>query len=83
MRSSTVDLPLDLTAEEADLGFAPERLPTGDDALVARLPRGLLIVKTRVEGVVRYAICHGYSPIYADAYSLDELRVRLGLSRAG
>lgn len=82
MRAGSEPFPLDLTPEEAGLGFVVERMPAGHDALVAHLPNGLQIVKTRVDGGVRYAICHGYNPIYADASSVEELRLRLGLARA-
>lgn len=74
--------PLERTPDEAAFGFYADLLPTGECALVARLPSGLMIVKALVDGCVRYVICDGFTPLYLEACSIEELRMRFGLPQA-
>mgnify|MGYP001545956391 CR=1 FL=1 len=76
---SAVNYPLDRTPDEAELGFAVEELPTGENALVARIPNGLTVVKTAIGDRIAYEICDRLVPIYTPALSIDELRKRLSL----
>lgn len=74
--------PLEITAEEAEIGFAVEDLPTGDQAAVARLPNGLEVIKIRERGATLYAVCSNYTPIYAPSKSLEDLCRRFRIRAA-
>ena len=70
--------PLDSTTDEEDFGFEAIESPTGEQALVAVLSRGLRAVKARAaDGSTEYAVCNErLEPIYVAARTLEELRER-------
>ena len=83
MDSLSDRLQLDVTAEEADFGFAVVEQATGVRAVSRELRPGLRAVKVQgAGGAIEYAICNEQlSPLYPAARSLDELRVRFPRSR--
>lgn len=73
------DLSLEITDEEAAIGFALE-----DGHVVLALGRGLFAVKIIHAGETRYAICDAeMNLIYPTAGSLDELDARFDVKKLG
>ena len=69
--------PLEITDEEASVGFA-----LSDGHVVLALGRGLFAVKIVHAGETRYAICDGdMNLIYPTAGSIDELATRFDVER--
>lgn len=72
--------PIEITAEEAEFGFAMRSSSTDQCAVAAELQDGLLAVKVRApDGRTQYRICNrDFDQLYRAATSLGELRERFG-----
>lgn len=75
----------DLIDDEVAFGFTVSEAPNGMRIVVVQLGRGLRAIKLREsDGAVRYQVFDdSFSPLYASARSLEELRSRfVGVARS-
>ncbi|HSQ63703.1 MAG TPA: hypothetical protein VLM85_10840 [Polyangiaceae bacterium] len=72
--------PIEITAEEAEFGFAMRSSSEDQCVVAASLQDGLLAVKVRThDGRTQYQVCDGdFAQLYRAATSLGELRERFG-----
>ena len=70
----------EITAEEAEFGFAMRSSGAGQCVVAAELQDGLLAVKVRTpDGRIEYHVCNGdFAQLYRAATSLGELCERFG-----